>query len=218
MLRFLAVTLFVLAALVQAVPLTLKVAANERQCLFAEVEQPDSKVGFYFAVQAGGSFDIDVSIKAPDGRVLYNEPKEKQGEFSFSAGIIGEYQFCFSNDMSTFAEKSVEFEIIVDSSNLKAELPPNTGDKDTNKVETSILSIESRASNLLRTLQYYKTRNNRNESTVKSTESRIFWFSFFELLLMVGMAGLHVIVVQLFFKGCKCLLMISEFVCCGPFY
>ena len=63
--------------------------------------------------------------------------------------------------------------------------------------------IESRASNLLRTLQYYKTRNNRNESTVKSTESRIFWFSIFELLLMVGMAGLHVIIVQLFFTGCE---------------
>lgn len=203
MFQVLVVTLLVLVALVQAVPLTIKVAANDRQCLFAEVEQQESKVGFYFAVQAGGAFDIDVSILSPSGRVLYSEPKEKQGEFSFAASDVGEYQFCFSNDMSTFAEKSIEFEIIVDSNNLKAELPPNIGEKDTNKVETSILSIESRASNLLRTLQYYKTRNNRNESTVKSTESRIFWFSFFELLLMVGMAGLHVVIVQLFFTGCK---------------
>lgn len=201
MLKLLIVTM--LAVLAHAVPLTIKVPANERQCMFAEVEQAESKVGFYFAVQAGGSFDIDVSIKSPEGRVLYSEPKEKQGEFSFAAATIGEYQFCFSNDMSTFAEKSIEFEIIVDSNNLKAELPANVGEKDTNKVETSILSIESRTSNLLRTLQYYKTRNNRNESTVKSTESRIFWFSLFELVLMVGMAGLHVVIVQLFFTGCK---------------
>lgn len=192
-----------IASFVQAVPLTIKVAATDRQCLFAEVEQAESKVGFYFAVQSGGAFDIDVGIYSPSGKIIYQEPKEQQGEFSFAAGEVGEYQFCFSNEMSTFAEKSVEFEIIVDSNNLKAELPQNVGEKDTNKVESSIQSIESRAANLLRTLQYYKTRNNRNESTVKSTESRIFWFSLFELFLMVGMAGLHVVVVQLFFTGSR---------------
>lgn len=96
-----------------AVPMTTKVGANERQCLYAQVDQIDSKVGFYFAVQSGGSFDIDVTIIAPDGKIQYQEPKEKQGEFSFSASKLGEYQFCFSNDMSTFAEKSVEFEITV---------------------------------------------------------------------------------------------------------
>jgi hypothetical protein len=203
-----------LLAIASAIPLTLKVPANDRQCLYADVDQLESKVGFYFAVQAGGAFDIDVAILSPAGKVLYNEPKEKQGEFSFAASEVGEYQFCFSNDMSTFAEKSIEFEIIVDSSSLKAELPINTGEKETNKVESSILSIESRASNLLRTLQYYKTRNNRNESTVKSTESRIFWFSIFELLLMVGMAGLHVIIVQLFFTGCEYLSTL----CCYYFH
>lgn len=96
-----------------AVPMTLKLGANERQCLYAQVDQLDSKVGFYFAVQKGGSFDIDLTIIAPDGKVQYHEPKEKQGEFSFSSHKTGEYQFCFSNDMSTFAEKSIEFEISV---------------------------------------------------------------------------------------------------------
>lgn len=104
---------FFIFQLVAAVPLTVKVGANERQCMFAQVEQVDSKVGFYFAVQSGGSFDIDVTIVAPDGKIQYQEPKEKQGEFSFSATMLGEYQFCFSNDMSTFAEKSIEFEISV---------------------------------------------------------------------------------------------------------
>ena len=98
-----------LLAIASAIPLTLKVPANDRQCLYTDVDQVESKVGFYFAVQAGGAFDIDVAILSPSGRVLYNEPKEKQGEFSFAASEVGEYQFCFSNDMSTFAEKSIEF-------------------------------------------------------------------------------------------------------------
>jgi hypothetical protein len=39
----------------------------------------------------------------------------------FTAQQSGEYSFCFSNDMSTFAEKVVDFEITV-SSPAKARL------------------------------------------------------------------------------------------------
>lgn len=39
--------------------------------------------------------------------------KERQGDFVFTAQSVGEYRFCFNNEMSTFAEKTVDFEIAV---------------------------------------------------------------------------------------------------------
>jgi hypothetical protein len=39
--------------------------------------------------------------------------KERQGDFVFTANDVGEYRFCFNNEMSTFAEKIVDFEIAV---------------------------------------------------------------------------------------------------------
>jgi len=42
--------------------------------------------------------------------------KERQGDFVFTAGEPGEYRFCFNNEMSTFAEKFVDFEIAVRAS------------------------------------------------------------------------------------------------------
>ena len=39
--------------------------------------------------------------------------KERQGDFVFTALETGEYRFCFNNQMSTFAEKFVDFEIAV---------------------------------------------------------------------------------------------------------
>ena len=39
--------------------------------------------------------------------------KERQGDFVFTAQGAGEYRFCFNNEMSTFAEKLVDFEIAV---------------------------------------------------------------------------------------------------------
>lgn len=39
--------------------------------------------------------------------------KERQGDFVFTAQEVGEYKFCFNNEMSTYSEKFVDFEIAV---------------------------------------------------------------------------------------------------------
>lgn len=52
-------------------------------------------------------------MTAPGGKIVLDGNKERQGDFVFTAQSIGEYQFCFNNEMSTFAEKMVDFEIAV---------------------------------------------------------------------------------------------------------
>lgn len=189
-------------AMAAAIPLTVKIPANGMECFYGQVHTIGSKIGFTYSVQAGGSFDIDLAIRSPDQNILYQQSKESQGEYAFAASQTGDYEFCFSNDMSTFSEKSIEFDLNIDSS-IRAELPTNVGADSTGTVERSITKLESLVDELHRSLQYYKTRNNRNESTVKSTEARIFYFSIFEVLLMVGMGLLHVTIVQLFFTGSR---------------
>lgn len=49
----------------------------------------------------------------PGDKVIMDAQKERQGDFVFTAKETGEYRFCFDNDMSTFAEKIVDFEIAV---------------------------------------------------------------------------------------------------------
>lgn len=41
--------------------------------------------------------------------------KERQVDSVFTAKETGEYRFCFNNEMSTFAEKMVDFEIAASS-------------------------------------------------------------------------------------------------------
>lgn len=64
-------------------------------------------------VQSGGSFDVDYSVEGPGSRVILAGEKERQGDFVFTAQHVGEYSFCFDNEMSTFTEKLVDFEISV---------------------------------------------------------------------------------------------------------
>jgi len=64
-------------------------------------------------VQSGGSFDVDYSVVGPNDKIIMEGSKERQGDFVFTAKEQGEYRFCFNNEMSTWVEKMVDFEIAV---------------------------------------------------------------------------------------------------------
>ncbi|KAL8929497.1 MAG: hypothetical protein Q9208_001166 [Pyrenodesmia sp. 3 TL-2023] len=156
-------------------------------------------------VQSGGSFDVDYSVTGPNEKVIMEGSKERQGDFVFTAKEQGEYRFCFNNEMSTFAEKMVDFEIAVENESRDAQLPSKQGTspEQTSALEESILKISRDLSTINRNQKYFRTRENRNMSTVKSTEGRIFNFSVAESALMVSMAGLQVFIVRFFFQGAR---------------
>lgn len=168
------------------------------------------------------------------------DSKERQLDSVFTAKEEGEYRFCFNNEMSTFAEKMVDFEIAVRSApyqpppgfsivscrtpntasiphqvnqifyqveneSRSAQLPAKQGTspEQTSALEESILKVSGHLSTINRNQKYFRTRENRNFSTVKSTEGRIFNFSVVESGLMVCMAGLQVFIVRFFFQGAR---------------
>lgn len=199
-----------LSQLIAGSAFTFILGAQERSCFYVFTDKPNTGIRYYFAVQSGGQFDVDYEIKDPQGNVVLLDQKQRQGDYVFTAHSVGEYEFCFSNQMSTFAEKVVDFEISFenddDPKKFKADMPEQPNVKPLEHVESmqqTVDQIEEQLDGLYKTLQYYKTRNNRNQATVRSTESRIYYFSVFEVLLMVGMAFLQITIVQLFFKGSR---------------
>ena len=78
-----------------------------------------------------------------------------------------------------------------------------TSPEQTSALEESIMKVSRDLSTINRNQKYFRTRENRNFSTVKSTESRIFNFSVVESGLMVCMAGLQVFIVRFFFQGAR---------------
>jgi len=123
--------------------------------------------------------------------------------------------------MSTFAEKVVDFEITVCGplangspcangnpqveNEARAQLPSKAGSTPDQQsaLEESIIKLGSQLSTINRNQKYFRTRENRNFSTVRSTERRIFNFSIVESVMMVTMAGLQVFIVRFFFQGAR---------------
>merc|ERR1712000_17845 len=189
---------------VTATALTYNIAAHEKACFYAETKKDNEKVAFYFAVQSGGSFDVDYIVEGPNGKVIIEGEKERQGDFVFTAQQAGHYSFCFNNEMSTFADKFVDFEIAVENES-RATLPSKQGTspEQTSVLEESIYKISGQISTITRNQKYFRTRENRNFATVHSTEGRIVRFSMIQIGLIIAMGALQVVVVRFFFQGAR---------------
>ncbi|KAI5799167.1 emp24/gp25L/p24 family/GOLD-domain-containing protein [Peziza echinospora] len=196
--------LFACFNVVSGTALTYKLGANDKICFYTNVAHKGLKVAFYFAVQSGGSFDIDYVVYGPTDRIILDGQKERQGDYVFTAQDPGEFRFCFSNDMSTFAEKMIDFEISVENEE-RAEIPTKESSppEHLSTVEESIYKISGELSTISRQQKYFRTREHRNFSTVRSTESRILKFSIIEVVIMVTMAALQVFVVKFFFQSTR---------------
>nr|ODN80286.1 hypothetical protein L203_05874 [Cryptococcus depauperatus CBS 7841] len=183
-----------------ATALTAMLAANEPSCYYVDVDGLGEKVGFYFAVQSGGNFEIDYVVMDPDDRVILEGVSEKQGDFIFTANKIGEYSFCFENGAYT-QDKLLDFDIMVESEPrriLSGQQPPLK--EHTSALEESTYKIKGILNSITRTQKYFHTRHHRNYSTVLSTQSRILWFTIAECILIVAMSLMQVWILKTFFS------------------
>ncbi|KAJ6602524.1 emp24/gp25L/p24 family/GOLD-domain-containing protein [Mycena vulgaris] len=184
----------------RASALTTAIAANERLCFYADVDKAGEKIGFYFAVQSGGSFDIDFDVKDPNDKIILDGSRERQGDYVLTANHVGEYAFCFENDMSTLTEKLVDFDIMVESEpRREAPAKPGQISEHTSALEESVFRLNGMLMNIKRTQKHFHTRENRGFSIVKSTQNRLFWYAVLESLGIVTMAVFQVYVLQTFF-------------------
>lgn len=79
---------------------------NEKQCFYEHIGKDVNTVVEYQVV-TGGNYDVDMVMKSPTGKVLYQEQKKQYDSFNHKAEKEGVYEVCFSNEFSTFTHKVV---------------------------------------------------------------------------------------------------------------
>lgn len=75
-----------------------------------------------------------------------------------------------------------------------------TSPEQTSALEESLFKISGQMSTITRNQKYFRTRENRNFSTVRSTEQRIVNFTFIQIALIICMGALQVFIVRFFFQ------------------
>lgn len=191
----------IFVTLTDAAALSVRVPQRGKSCYFAWVDQQYEKVGFYFAVQEGGDFDVDYTLTSPHEKVILHGEKSSQEDFVFTANDAGEYSFCFENRVSTHEEKLVDFDITVESE-PRLELPLAKAAllrDQSSPVEESMSKIDSDLTSIERTLRYFRLRDNQGYVLVDHTQHRITRYSIFQALIIVGVSVGQVYMVRYFF-------------------
>lgn len=143
----------------------------QRSCYYAWVDEAGEKVGWYFAVQSGGDFEIEWSVTSPSNKVIIEGTKERQADIIFTGQEVGEYTFCFQ-DPTFAAEKMVDFDITVESE-PRLTLPLSQAallSEHSVPLEDSIGKVQEQLTSIGRTQRYFRTWENRGFDTVKSTQ------------------------------------------------
>lgn len=98
------------------IDLTVHIEPGDRAC-FYEYVKPGQVIDIEYQVIDGGHGDLDVSfeLQNPSGYHLVREYKKSDNIHRVSVTIEGDHEFCFDNSFSTFSQKTVYFEIIIES-------------------------------------------------------------------------------------------------------
>ncbi|GAA5810348.1 hypothetical protein MFLAVUS_003769 [Mucor flavus] len=176
-----------------AVAMSVDIQARQNECFYEDLETGD-KLTLTFYVGDGENTPIDVWITNPNGITVASISRDHKGLLIETAKEFGKYTYCFSNKFSSNVVKSVHFNSNVNLKNAVDE--NNQEDPLKNEIEElteSILSVKAQQ-------EYLIAREKVHRNTAESTNSRVKWWSGFQLVLLISVCLWQVHYLKHFFE------------------
>ncbi|XP_077993117.1 transmembrane emp24 domain-containing protein 3-like [Glandiceps talaboti] len=194
---FWSLVLLLLGVLSQAVELTFELPDNAKQCFYEEVDQ-GVKVTLEYQVVTGGRYDVDVQIDGPHGAILYKETKKQYDSFTWTTDRQGVFKFCFSNEFSTFAHKTVYFDFMAGD---EEPLLKDMGHHATamTSMETSCVTIHEGLKVILDYQTHFRLREAKSRIRAEHMNERVQYWSIGEAVVIFVVSVGQIIVLRSFF-------------------
>lgn len=175
------------------------------KCLSDEVAQ-GSLVVIHYNVIGGrkGKTGVSVTITDPLHKYLKQDSdidmtSDDFHKFSFHADAAGTYSVCFYNMNDNPVRMMLDFKHGVEAKDYsevakREHLMP---------VEKELRKMEDTVDEIHREMLYMRQREAAMRNTNESTNSRVLWFSFFSIVVLLGMGVAQVLYLKKFFKSKK---------------
>ncbi|KAI0265116.1 emp24/gp25L/p24 family/GOLD-domain-containing protein [Gloeopeniophorella convolvens] len=170
-----------------------EVAASKKECFFEDLHVND-KMTVTYQVGGGGHLDIDFWITGPDGGALRKHIKQSTGTESITAETDGRHEYCFSNQMSSIADKIVSF-------NVHGVIYVGDGsDEIVAPIEREIRLLAHGLTSVKDENEYIVVRERTHRNTAESTNSRVKWWSILQAIVLVSVVAWQVYYLKSFFE------------------
>ncbi|KAL1741587.1 emp24/gp25L/p24 family/GOLD-domain-containing protein [Schizophyllum fasciatum] len=168
------------------------VPAGKKECFFEDLHVQD-KMTVTYQVGGGGHLDIDFWLTDPSGEVLAKQLKQSTGTASFTAKKDGRHEYCFSNQMSSIADKTVSFNVhgvIYISEDADIVAP----------IEREIRSLSNGLTAVKDEQEYIVIRERVHRNTAESTNGRVKWWAIIQTIVLFAVVGWQVYYLKSFFE------------------
>ncbi|KAK6530229.1 p24 complex component [Orbilia ellipsospora] len=171
--------------------------SHSREC-FHEILHKDDKMTVTFQVGdrefgGAGNLDIDFWIQDPSGHMTVNEAHTSVGDHSFTAHEDGKFTYCFSNEGSSVSSKEVSF-------NVHGVVYVAEEDHPSDPLEKEVRLLADLLNTVKDEQEYIVLRERVHRNTAESTNSRVKYWSVFQLLVLVGNCVFQVFYLKRFFE------------------
>ncbi|KIJ56654.1 hypothetical protein M422DRAFT_197729 [Sphaerobolus stellatus SS14] len=186
---------FVVLLLAWSISLTfghiIEIAASQKECFFEDLHVND-KMTVTYQVGGGGNLDIDFWLADPNNLALGKHLKQSTGSVSITAEHDGRYEYCFSNQMSTVADKIVSFNVhgVVYVGEDKTIAP----------IEREIRDLANGLQAVKDEQEYIVIRERVHRNTAESTNERIKWWSIIQSCVLFAVVAWQVYYLKSFFE------------------
>jgi len=183
------------ALLVQAH--NIQLMAHTKEC-FHESLHKDDRMTVTFQVGdrefgGAGNLDIDFWIQNPSGSVRISEPSTSMGDHTFVADEDGKYTYCFSNEHSSITSKEVSF-------NVHGVVYVAEEESPSDPLEREVRTLGELLNQVKDEQEYIVLRERVHRNTAESTNSRVKWWSIFQLFVLIGNCVFQVFYLKRFFE------------------
>lgn len=168
-----------------------------KQCFFEMLKQNDV-LSTTFQV---GSRDpnnaeqltVDFVISDPRNRIECSLSNIDHGDETIKASVDGKYQYCFSNEKSSRADLEVSF-------NVHGVIYYDALDANSNSLDYSILRLKQLTSDVKAEQNYLVIRERTHRNTAESTNSRVKWWSLFQIVMVAMNCLFQIYYLRRFFE------------------
>ncbi|KAG9317259.1 COPII-coated vesicle protein [Chiua virens] len=159
----------------------INVAPSTKECFFEDLHEHDQMTVTY-QVGEGGHLDVDFWLADPEGNVLSRHLRHTTGSTSITAEKDGRYEYCFSNQMSTMADKQVSFNVhgiiyISEDEDIVAPV-----EREIRSLAIGLLAVKDEQ-------EYIVVRERRHRDTAESTNDRVKWWSVLQTVVLFSVVA-----------------------------
>jgi len=187
---YLVATLLAATSIVRAH--TIQVQASKKECFFEDLHVND-KMTVTYQVGGGGHLDIDFWLADPSNLALGKHLKQSTGSVSITAEKDGRYEYCFSNLMSSVADKIVSFNVhgVVFVGEDETIAP----------LEREIRDLANGLQSVKDEQEYIVVREKVHRNTAESTNNRVKWWSILQTIVLFSVCGWQIYYLRSFFDA-----------------